>query len=381
MRRQDVHISGVGMTRFAKQPERSVEELGTEAVLAALDDAGMSVADAQSEIDAVYVGSGYGGPLVGQRMLRRLGLTTRPVTNVENACSSSSSALNLAVRDIASGQRRTVLAVGVDSLSRLGSGTLPLAEDDSEVRRGMTMPAVYAMRAERFLHERGATVEDLARVVVKSRAHAAAHPLAHFQQETTLEAVLESRPIATPLTLMMCSPRSDGGSAAVITAEARPGSVRVLASEIASGRLLSANRDMTRSELSQRIATQAYEVAGVKPSEIDVAEVHDAFAIAELMYYESLGWCEPGEASSMLAAGETTFGGSVVVNAGGGLISRGHPVGATGLGQVAELVWQLRGSGPGRTVEGAELALAHCTGGGIGGLDHGACSVTILAAT
>lgn len=381
MTRVDVFVSGVGMTRFAKQPHRSVEDLGTEAVLAALADAGLSVSDAQKEVDAVYVGSGYGGPLVGQRILRRLGLTGRAVTNIENACSSSSTSFELAVRDVASGQRGTVLAVGVDSLSRLGSGTLPLAEDDSEVRRGMTMPAVYAMRAQRYLHERGATVEDLARVVVKSRAHAEHHALAHFQASTTLEEVLGSRPVATPLTLMMCSPRSDGGSAAVVTADPTERSVRVLACELGSGRLLETNRDMSRSELSERVAAQAYRSAGIEPADVDVAEVHDAFAIAELMYYEALGWCAPGESAELLSSGATSFGGRVVVNAGGGLLSRGHPVGATGLGQVHELVEQLRGEGRGRTAEGARIGLAHCTGGGIGGLDHGACTVTVLAAS
>lgn len=376
-----VFISGVGMTRFAKHVGRSTESMGTEAILAALDDAGLSLRDAQQQIDAVYVGSGYGGPLVGQRMLRRLGLTTRPVVNVENACSSSSSAMALAVRDIQNSDRGMILAVGVDSLTNLGSGTLPLAEDDPEVQRGMTMPGIYAMRAQRFLHERGGSVEDLARIVVKSRANAAAHPLAHFQATTTVEEVLSSRPIADPLTLMMCSPRSDGASAALITADQIPGSVQILACEVASGRLLPRNRDMTKSELSERLVESAYQRAGVKPSDIDVAEVHDAFAIAELMYYEALGFCKPGEASDFLTSGASDFGGQVVVNPGGGLLSRGHPVGATGLGQINELVGQLRGRPAGKLVENAKLAIAQCTGGGIGGLDHGACTVTILAAT
>jgi acetyl-CoA acetyltransferase len=371
---QDVFIVGVGMTPFGKHRGSSLEALGQAAVQAALDDAGI----ARSAVDEAICGSGYGGPLIGQRVLRDLGMTGPPVFNVENACSSGATAVREGIAAIRSGRSDTVLAFGLDQLTALGGGTLPLADADVEVQNGMSMPALYAMRARRHMHEFGTTREDLADVVVKSRRHAQHNPYAHFRTPTARAEVLAARMIADPLQLPMCSPTSDGAAAVILSAQPSGSTpVRLAASILQSGSADVAH-DLAVSELGSRVARMAYEAAGLGPEDVDLAEVHDAFSIAELMYYEAFGFCAPGEAPAMLARGDSAVGGRLPVNPSGGLISRGHPIGATGIAQMCEAVWQLRGEAGGRQVEGARVALTHCSGGGIAGLDHGAAAVHVL---
>jgi benzoylsuccinyl-CoA thiolase BbsB subunit len=373
-------IAGVGMTKFGKQPERTIEDIGREALIRAMKDAGVG----REDIEEVFCGSSYGGPLIGQRILRDLGMTGIPITNVENACSSGAAALREAAWAIKAGRAEAIAVIGVEKLTRFGGGTLPLEETDIEVNLGNVMPAVYAMRARRYMHETGATARHLAMIAVKAHEYGARNPNAQLQNRVTIEEVLGSRMVADPLTLFMCCPTGDGAAAVIVMSEARARKlgarpVRIEASVLQSGQYKTGFRDMASSELTERTSRLAYEAAGIGPQDVDVVEVHDAFASAELMYYEALGLCGKGEGASMIERGATGPGGLVPVNPSGGLACRGHPVGATGVAQIVEAVAQLRGEAGPRQVSGAKVALTHCTGGGIAGLDHGACAVHVLA--
>lgn len=376
-----VSIIGVGMTPFGKHPERSLSEIAWPAVKQALVDAGVE----RREIGAAWAGTGLGGPLVGQRVLGPLGMTGIPVTNVENACSSGSTALHAAVHAVASGAYDVAMALGAEKLSRFGGGTIPLEKDDWEVRNGMVMPALYAMRARRYMHEYGAEPRHFALVSVKSRRNGVHNADAQMRTEVTLEEVLHSRMIADPLTLLQCCPTGDGAAAVIVASTGvaarysrKP--VNVIASCLSSGVYTTGNRDMTTPTITVESAKRAYEEAGVGPEDIDVAEVHDAFSSAEIFYYEALGFCGKGEGVHLIESGATHIGGRIPVNPSGGLLSKGHPIGATGAAQVVEIVRQLRGDCGARQVGGARIGITHATGGGITGFDHGACSIHILAA-
>jgi benzoylsuccinyl-CoA thiolase BbsB subunit len=376
---REVHVGGVGMIRFGRYPDRSIEDMGRDALLQAVKDAGID----PRQVQETFCGSGYGGALIGQRILRDLGMTGMPVTNLENACSSGTTAMREAVAAVAMGRIDVALVIGVDKLTRFGGGTVPLETTDIEVGQGLVMPALYAMRARRYMHEFGITPHHLAMVSVKAHKNGASNPYAQYQKAITVEEVLASRMIADPLTLYMCCPTGDGAAAAVITTAENTRrwgapAVRVAASTLQSGLFKTGHRDMTFSELTGRTVRVAYEQAGLGPNDIDLAEVHDAFAIAEVMYYEGLGFCGQGEAKALIERGDTEITGRFPVNPSGGLKTRGHPVGATGVAQVCEAVWQLRDHANGRQVAGAKVALTHCTGGGIAGLDHGACSIHIF---
>jgi len=285
-----------------------------------------------------------------------------------------------AVFAVLSGRIDTALVIGVEKLSVFGRGPLPLEASDAEVYDGMIMPAAYAMRAQRYLLDYGCSEDTLAQVVVKARACGAENPNAYFRQSVSAEKVLASRTIAVPLTLMMCCAMCDGAAAVVLTArnKRRPRDVVVEASVLRSSEYDPTPHPISFSTLTRTTAAEAYADAGIEPADVDVAEIHDAFAIAELMYYEALGFCEVGAGASYLADGSSCAGGAVAVNPSGGLLARGHPVGATGAAQICELYWQLRGDSPGPSVENAKVAVAHCTGGGIAGLAHGACTMHVL---
>lgn len=373
------YIAGAAMIPMGKHRESSYSGLAVPAVLNALTSAGVVPAG----LDAVVCGHAFGGMLTGQRIVKELGIGSIPITNVDNACSGGASALHLAWKDVTAGRHDVVLVIGVDKLTQFGGGTLPLVLEDPEVQQGMVMPALYAMRARRYLHERGASPADLAGVSVKARRHGARNPYAQFRSEVTVDEVLRSRFIAEPLTLLQCCPTGDGAAAVVVVSEAarrrlaRP-AVRIAASVLHSGQVTAGFRDMLRPEITYESARDAYEAAGIGPGDLDVIELHDAFTIAELVYYEALGLCAQGESADYLNAGKTTYGGDVVVNPSGGLLSKGHPVGASGVAQAVEMYWQLTGQAGARQVEDARLGLSHVTGGGIAGLDHGACTVHIF---
>lgn len=375
-----VSVIGAGMVPFGKFPERSLADLAWPAVKQALNDAGVD----PRRVQAAFCGTAFGGMMSGQRILGRIGLTGIPITNMENACSASSTALHHAVSSVRSGQYDIVLVIGVEKLTKFGGGTLPLEEEDWEVSNGMVMPALYAMRAQRYMHEFGLTERQLALVSVKNRRHGLLNPDAQMREETTVEEVLASRPIAEPLTLFQCCPAGDGAAALIICSDKvapqfRTDPVRILASDLTSGKYTPGFRDLTTPEITRRGAAEAWEHAGIGPDAVDLAEVHDAFSIAELLYYEAFDFCAHGEAGAFLEQGHSTFGGKVVVNPSGGLLAKGHPIGATGAAQAVEVVRQLRGEAGERQVEGARIGLSHATGGGIAGFDHGACSIHIYA--
>jgi benzoylsuccinyl-CoA thiolase BbsB subunit len=376
---RDVCVIGTGMIPFGKYPDKTLAEIGWPAVKEAIVESGVP----HKSIDAVYCGTALGGMLAGQRVMKTLGLTGMPIINVENACSSSSSALAEAWTAVASGRHDVVLVVGVEKLTKFGGGTLPLEREDWEVNQGMVMPALYAMRAKRYMHEYGLTARQLAEVSVKAHDHGALNPNAQIRKRVTVEEVMSSRPVADPFTLWHCCPTGDGAAALVIASvdvarEQKSNPVRIAASEVTSGIYTNGYRDMTWAELTARGAREAYEMAGVGPDDVDVAEIHDAFTIAELMYYEAFGFCERGHAYELLSSGATSLGGNICVNPSGGLLSRGHPVGATGAAQAVEIVRQLEGRAGAHQVEGAKVGIAHATGGGIAGLDHGVCSIHIF---
>jgi acetyl-CoA acetyltransferase len=308
-------IAGVGMTKFGKQAERSIEEIGRDALLRAMKDAGV----ARDGIEEVFCGSSYGGPLIGQRTLRDLGMTGIPITNVENACSSGAAALREACWAVKAGRAGAVAVLGVEKLTRFGGGTLPLEATDIEVNLGNVMPAVYAMRARRYMHETGATARHLAMVAVKAHEYGARNPNAQLRNRVTVEEVMGSRMVADPLTLYMCCPTGDGAAAAIVTSEKRARelgakTVRIEASVLQSGLYKTGFRDMASSELTERTSRLAYEAAGIAPRDISVAEVHDAFASAEIMYYEALGLCGRGEGAAMIERGDSGPGGRQPVN-------------------------------------------------------------------
>ncbi len=374
-----VGIIGAAMSRFGKQASTSVQDLGWPVVMKAVRDSGID----HRQIEAAYCGSAFSGRLVGQRVLRPLGMLGIPVVNCENACSSGGSALLEAFHAVKHGRYEVILVIGIDKLTALGGGILPGQAEDWEVAVGLSMPALYAMRARRYMHDHNVTVAQLSEVAVKAHRHGAKNPWAQYQNELTVEEVMKARKVADPFTLPHCCPTGDGAAVVVIASDAyvrKQGAkaVWIATSHLTSGRYMTGFRDMTSPEITVRGAREAYEEAGIDPHEIHVAEVHDAFSIAELLYYEALGFCERGEAIHLLQSGATSIGGRIPVNPSGGLLCKGHPVGATGIAQVVEIAWQLSGKADARQVENAKIGLTHCTGGGIAGLDHAACSINIL---
>jgi benzoylsuccinyl-CoA thiolase BbsB subunit len=367
------------MIKFGKFLEKSLEELGVPAILDACQDSGVPM----DRIQVAYCGSVIGGNCVGQRILKEVGLTGIEVVNVSNACASGSTAFRGVWSLIASGVYDIGLAFGVEQMSKLIAGAIPLDQDDLEAGQGMIMPALYAMRAKRHMELYGTTREQLALVSVKNHAHSVHNPKAQYQKTFTVQEILASAMICDPLTLYQCCPTGDGASAAVLCAKemARQFSsnpVTVAASVLTSGKSSLDPHDITISDLTRRTAEQSYEMAGIGPEDLDVLEVHDAFTIGEILHYENLGLCQPGEGARMVEEKRTWIGGDKPVNPSGGLLSKGHPLGATGIAQVAEIVWQLRGEAGPRQVQGASVGLTHCTGGGIAGVDGAACSIHIL---
>jgi acetyl-CoA acetyltransferase len=378
---QDIFITGGAMTSFGKHTGVRAPELAQRAILRALDDAGVSPGD----IQAIYCANVLGGMILGQLVVRDLGFAGIPVYNVENACASGATGVHLARHALLAQQYDTVLVFGIEQLTALGGGTIPLQRNDHKTdlyaKAGMVLPAVYAMRATRFLHERDATAADLAAVAVKNRHHGSLNEYAQQRTETSVEEVLASRMIADPLTLLQCCPSQVDGAAAVVLSTRRPTqgrAVKVLSSVVVSGLREKADDDILDAEITARAAQQAYERAGVGPNDVHVVELHDAFTIAELLYYEALGLAGRGEAVSLLQSGATRLGGRVPVNPSGGLLAKGHPLGATGVAQMVEVMWQLQGRAGARQVPEARIGLTQCTGGGIAGVDHAASSVHLL---
>lgn len=385
-------IAGVGMTPFGKFLERPLRSLVEEALTAAVADAGCEISDLQ----AAYFGNAAAGVISnqdmipGQAALRGTALAGKPIFNIENACASGSSALHLACLAVASGQYDLVVAIGAEKLAHadktLSASALARGVDQVEMAEVMAKNGgnsaifmdMYAAQTRAYMERTGATVEDLAQIAVKNRNAAALNPLAQFREGTSLEAVLASRTVSSPLTLLMCSGIGDGAAAIIVCSEARAARlgirapVRVRASSVATGA-----PGTSLPIAPRRAAAQAYEAAGIGPTEIHVAEVHDASAPAELFIYEEVGFCAPDEGPALLRSGATQLNGRISVNPSGGLLGRGHPVGATGAAQVVELVNQLRGRSADRQRVGAKVAMAENAGGALGG-EAAVAVVTIL---
>ena len=378
---RDVYIVGVGMTRFGNFPDIKYYNLGKEAVIAAVKDANVD----KREIQAGYMGNVMAGMCPGQKVFKELGMTGMQIVNVENACSSGQTALNLAYTAVSSGQYDMVMAVGCENLTsgRTSGDTLAPEQDDIEGILGLVMPGMYGMRAMKYMEVYGATREDLALVAVKNHKHSSMNPYAQYRNLVTVEEVLASRMIAEPFTLMQCCPIADGGAAAVVCSKEKmlqlgAKGVKIDASILVSGLFKNQWVDMTTPEISQRAGRLAYEMAGMGPEDIGMIEVHDAFTIAEFLYYEELGFCKVGEAASFIRSGEAELGGKHVFSIRGGLLCMGHPLGATGVAQAVEAVWQLRGQAGDRQIPGLKTAMIHITGGGVSGMDNAACGVHIF---
>lgn len=385
-------IIGIGITPFGKFIDRSLRSLSEEAVANALKDAGIDAAD----VDRVFFGNGVAGLITGQEMirgqvaLRYTGLAGKPLINVENACASGSSAFYLAWQAVESGQADIALAVGAEKLShvdkKVSSGAFGAAIDleqplplELNEGSGTVFMDIYAARARKYMEASGATDEDLAQIVVKSRAGGHVNPIAQFRKETTVEEVLASRMISKPLTMPMCSSMSDGAAVVVLCSTkmlARLGARRpvyVAGSVLVAG--MGDNPELPN--CAERAAAEVYALSGIGPSEVHVVELHDGAAPGELMHYEELQLCLPGEGPALLRSGATRIGGRIPVNPSGGLLSRGHPIGATGIAQLVELTNQLRGDAGVRQREGAKVALAD-NGGGRFGSDSASGVATIL---
>jgi len=374
-----VFISGVGMTPFKRDPGRGVRALATAAIDEALADAGVPVED----VEKLYMGNAAAGVISHQEMirgqvaLRNHALWGTPVVNVENACASGGTALQLGWETIAAGHADVVLVVGVEQLTHDDKARTFAAlrgstdiEEIGEPEPGVTavnsvLMDFYAEEAASYLSDYDATPHDFALVAVKNRGNGKHNPLAQFRAEQTVEEVLGGRMIVPPLTLPMCSPVTDGGAALVLCSAdyAKRGDadvVEILACELAAG----TGRD---SSPVTEAAAAAYRASGVGLEDVDVVELHDAAAPAELIQYAEIGLCEAGEGHHLLRRGDTALGGKLPVNTSGGLMSRGHPLGATGCAQLVELCTQLRGRGDGRQVEGAKMGMAINAGGWLAG--------------
>ncbi|WP_354004875.1 thiolase family protein [Ramlibacter albus] len=405
------HVAGIGMTPTGKFLDRSIKQLTADAVTAALADAGLEASD----IQAAFFSNATQGVLEGQTMvrgqiaLRPLGIQGVPVYNLENACASASSAFNLAVQAVRSGEVDVALAVGAEkmfctdkarmfsvfdgawdvqdiernkaALLSLGRGVEPPEGSTSKAPYSLFMD-IYAAFGRFHMREFGTTQRQFAAVSAKNHGHSAHNPLAQYRNTYTVDEVLAAPPITYPLTLPMCAPVSDGAAAVIVCSgsalarlEDRRRAIHVLASVVATGSPRQP-QDVDR-HITVNAAKSAYERAGVGPKDISVAEVHDATAIGEIVQSENLGFCEFGAGGPLAESGATTIGGRIPINTSGGLESKGHPIGATGIGQLHELVTQLRGEAGARQVQGARLAIAE-NGGGLYGIEEAVCAITIL---
>ncbi|MCZ7531113.1 MAG: thiolase family protein [Acidimicrobiia bacterium] len=429
--RFDAVITGVGMTRFAKHPDRGLKDLSAEAVNAAVADAGIPLDD----LDAAYVGNCAAGLVTGQESVRGqvvlspLGVGKIPIINVENACASGSTALHQACAMVTAGMHDIVLALGVEKLTHpdkmrsfaafagamdvdelgdmmaLFSGPAPAGNDSADdsdtggdgteesgagggdaggagagTNRSMFMD-IYAMAARHHMERYGTTKRQFAAVAAKNSFHGSLNPLAQFREELSIDEVLADRLIVEPLTRSMCSPIGDGAAAAVVMSPRKAAELDVAHPVEVTTMVMHSGWNHTEDEPDtvQLCAADAYEEAGLGPDDLDVVELHDASAPAEIIGYEQLGLCPEGEGGKLVESGDTRLGGRLPVNTSGGLLRKGHPVGATGLAQIVELTSQLQGRAGPRQVDGARTALAQ-NGGGKKGNDAAAMLVTVLQA-
>ena len=375
----DAYVVGVDMIKFGRFPEQTVPQLGARAALLALDDCGLAIHDMQ----AFYCGNlGQASGMVGQRILQEIGQTGIPVVNVSNACATGATAFREAWTAVKAELYDLVLAVGVE---QMGKGLLGGGGDGGGIsKEGLlgsgTMPSVFAEAGMEHSRKHGTTFEQFAKVSVKNHHHSTLNPKAMYQIETPLETVMNAEMISYPNTKLMCSVNVDGSAAAVIASEKKTRELGLLdrAVKVRASVLTSdpwQERDLVMPDVNtctRRAAAEAYEMAGLGPNDIDLVELHDCFATAEILHYENLGLCADGAAGRLLDNGEVELGGRVPVNVSGGLLSKGHPLGATGIANIYEVSTHLRGEAGRRQVEGARIGLTHVIGLG------SACVIHIL---
>lgn len=397
---RDVYIVGTGMIRFSKYPDETVRKMAEQSIRLALEDAGLD----RKALQAAFFSNTFWGmfsnqhSIRGQVVLRGMGIDKIPVSNVENACAGASTALHLAYMGIRAEMFDVALAVGSEKITNpdkaksLGAYASCMDVENFErhikaftevaktikvdIPKDQTPPGegrsifmdAYAMGARWHMSKYGSTQRQLAVICAKNHVHSSFNPLAQYQQAMTVEEVLADKPVAYPLTRSMCAPVGDGAAAAIVCSEkflkklngARP--VKIIASVLGQG----SDRDMDGEDIGERLSKEAYEVAGVGPGDIDTAEVHDATAYGELHQAEVMGFCKPGEGGIYAESGATALGGDKPINTSGGLECRGHPIGASGLAQIYEIVLQLRGEAGKRQVEKARIGLTENGGGNIG---------------
>lgn len=375
-----VFVIGVGMTKF-ERCEVEIKELGQQATRAALQDATIEYG-AIGQAFCGYVGGMSG---LGEQTLYGVGMTGIPVANVNNNCSTGSTALNLAYNAVRFGQNEAALALGFEKMQKGPlenqlPGLEKIAEDTKKEKKAPIAARVFGDAGRDHMKKFGTKAETFAKIAVKNHTHSVHNPRSQYQKACTLEEVLASRTIYDPLTLLQCCPTSDGAAAAVVVSEdflkahPHPGAVEILAMELTTDKTEDFSRGpigMAGAGMAERASRTVYERAGLGPEDAQVIELHDCFSSNELISYEALGLCAEGEGERLVEDEATTYGGRWVVNPSGGLLSKGHPIGATGLGQCAELVWQLRGQADKRQVEGAKVAIQHNLGLG------GACVVAM----
>ena len=375
----DAYIVGVDMIKFGRFPDKTVPQLGAEAALMALDDCGLQIQD----MEALYCGNlGQASAMVGQRVLQEIGQTGIPVVNVSNACATGATAFREAWASVKAGLYDCVLAVGVE---QMGKGLLGGAGGKTGIpKEGLlgsgTMPAVFAEAGMEHARKHGTTFEQFAKVSVKNHHHSTLNPKAMYQIETPLEEVMNAEMISYPNTKLMCSVNVDGSAAAVICSESKAKelglmkrAIKVRASVLTSDPWQ--ERDLVMPDVNsctRKAAKAAYEMAGIGPEDVDLIELHDCFATAEILHYENLGLCGDGEAGKLIDDGDVALGGRIPVNVSGGLLSKGHPLGATGIANIYEVSTHLRGEAGARQVEGAKIGLTHVIGLG------SACGIHVL---
>ena len=375
----DAYVVGVDMIKFGRFPDRTVPQIGADAALLALDDCGLAIADMQ----AFYCGNlGQASGMVGQRILQEIGQTGIPVVNVSNACATGATAFREAWTAVKAGLHDLVLAVGVEQMGKglLGGGGGGKGISKEGLLGSGTMPSVFAEAGMEHSRAHGTTFEQFAKVSVKNHHHSTMNPKAMYQIETPLETVMNAEMISYPNTKLMCSVNVDGSAAAVIASERKARelglmerAVKVRASVLTSDPWQ--ERDLVMPDVNtctRKAAAEAYEMAGLGPDDIDLVELHDCFATAEILHYENLGLCEDGGAGRLIDDGEVALGGRIPVNVSGGLLSKGHPLGATGIANIYEVSTHLRGEAGKRQVEGARIGLTHVIGLG------SACGIHIL---
>ena len=375
-----VFVIGVGMTKF-ERCERDVKDLAGDATRDALKDAGIGY----DEIGQAFVGYINGMSTLGQQALYRVGMTGIPVYNVNNNCSTGSTALYMAYNAVRFGQNDAVLALGFEKMQKGPlenqlPGLEKLKEETEKEKKPPIAARMFGDAGRDHMEKYGTKKETFAKIAVKNHRHSVNNPRSQYQQACTIEEVFASRLIYEPLTILQCCPTSDGAAAAVLVSEdylkkhATPNAVEIVGMQMTTDKMDDFARGaigMVGMGMTERAAKSVYEQAGAGPEDAQVIELHDCFSTNELITYEGLGLCKEGEGERLVEDDATSYGGKWVVNPSGGLLSKGHPLGATGLAQCAELNWQMRGQAEQRQVEGAKLALQHNLGLG------GACVVTM----